>query len=698
MSNARTDVSLGFDAGTVRIRLAGEVLPVTFRTVGVEVYTESGEPTRAWSNYAAVKQLSAGEFVANGSVEVTPARFEIEDRWTCDGVTVRVARTVRVVGGLSGAGFASLFQGELASAAGWDQAELFAPGMWYGRPGAINPASIGGTDSIGAGVRELMMREDRLPMPVVGARVASGLSMWLLHADPDGRTTLADSADLGAERVLIDARFGFSSLGAANTAGGVSLAFCHPGCEGEITYRGDTYPGGQLRKWRRRYHPVADGATQHYTLELGFAQGIDFPSLLRSAWRTGWRRLEPRVQHQDLDAARNCIVQTLLDLVTTNAGSTGIPLAVDAVSEKVYDDFHLMGFTGRNTDAAHLMLHEAQRGHPEAAALRTKAIAILNDFTRLGMNPPEAEGFDREKPMVFSYLGLSGILYLRSLAEGALSVLKAFRLEHSHGRVREGWRTWAVDFGRWLLAKQNADGSFARGFHAGTGEVANAAPYSGYAAIELLTLLADETGEPAFLDAALRCGNFAWEHGQREGRFVGGTIDNPDVADKEAATISLTAYLALFEATRDKLWLERARLAADCAETWIYAWEVPMPVDAAADKLQWAAGATTVGLQLISTGHSLADQYMAFDVGSYRRLARYTGDDHYHEVADILLHNTKAMLSLPSRTLGLARPGWQQEHWSLAPPRGIGLHRLWLPWVTVSHLQGMIDDEAARAM
>ncbi len=62
---------------------------------------------------------------------------------------------------------------------------------------------------------------------------------------------------------------------------------------------------------------------------------------------------------------------------------------------------------------------------------------------------------------------------------------------------------------------------------------------------------------------------------------------------------------------------------------------------------------------------------------------------HYLEVARLLLHNTKNMLALPGRTHDLGTPGWQQEHWSFAPPRGYGLHRLWLPWVATSQLNGI---------
>jgi hypothetical protein len=140
-------------------------------------------------------------------------------------------------------------------------------------------------------------------------------------------------------------------------------------------------------------------------------------------------------------------------------------------------------------------------------------------------------------------------------------------------------------------------------------------------------------------------------------------------------------------------WLQRAVAAGNFAETWIYIWNVPMPEDEDNTELHWKKGLPTTGIQLISTGHSLTDQYMGFDVDKFAELYLKTGDDHYLEVAMILLHNTKIMLALPGREFDLKGPGWMQEHWSIAPTRGFGIHRGWLPWVSTSQLNGIIELE-----
>ena len=62
-------------------------------------------------------------------------------------------------------------------------------------------------------------------------------------------------------------------------------------------------------------------------------------------------------------------------------------------------------------------------------------------------------------------------------------------------------------------------------------------------------------------------------------------------------------------------------------------------------------------------------------------------------LARVLTHGTKAILALPGRTFDLRGPGWQQEHWCLAIPRGRGLTRDWLPWVPAANVEGIMRLE-----
>lgn len=673
-------------------------------------------PARAsvWSLGQDVTELSAGyhrldvvaERQAIGFVNLQlsdAACLQITDWWTrvSDHVT-RVSRQARVEGiGAPDAGFETAILLPLPQGTTFMDVQAFAPGIMYGHSAGIGPRAIGSRQGYADGIRAWRVREDRLPAPLVGVWSEAVGAIAILHDRPTGNTTRSDADDTNAEQNLIDERFDFASLGMVETADASGIDTLHlgawfPGTEGEITYRGDSYPGGQMRRWRRRYHPIRDQFTCSFDLLIRTAPSEGFTDFVRSTWRWAWEQLRPTVVRQDLPTVRRACVQVLAGNVQTIGGKTGVNVYVPANEGRPHNSAQYMGFVGRSTDAAYHLLraaadHETPRD--ERKRYRSSATAILDDFATLCMDPPQAEGFKDGQPHTYPFMGRVDVLYLRSLCEGARATLDAWALELQSNQGRDDhprWHIWVDQFAGWLLRQQRRDGSIPRAYRAGTGEVVELSGQSSYVAVPFLLRLASCVGDNRHRDAAVAAGEYAWTHGQQaQGNFVGGTIDNPDVVDKEAGTLSLDAYLALYEATGESHWIDRARAAADFAETWIYAWDVPLPIDTDPTSSHWKPGCSTVGTQLISTGHSLVDQYMAFDAGNYAKLAKLTCDAHYRDVARILLQNTKVMLGLPGRTWDLAGPGWQQEHWSHAPRRGRGLHRGWLPWLAISHLHGI---------
>jgi hypothetical protein len=114
----------------------------------------------------------------------------------------------------------------------------------------------------------------------------------------------------------------------------------------------------------------------------------------------------------------------------------------------------------------------------------------------------------------------------------------------------------------------------------------------------------------------------------------------------------------------------------------------------AAGGLAWKKGVPTIGLQGIGArpGGGV-DNYMDWSAPSYAKLYKYTKEVHYRDVALVLIHCTKSMLTLPGRTYDLAGPGWQQEHWSVGNTRGYSSDRAWLPWVSTNHLWSFVGLE-----
>ena len=189
-----------------------------------------------------------------------------------------------------------------------------------------------------------------------------------------------------------------------------------------------------------------------------------------------------------------------------------------------------------------------------------------------------------------------------------------------------------------------------------------------------------------YRDAALRAAGWSLAN-DHPGPYVGGTPDNPDVIDKEAGWIAFDSYLALYDVTQNKRWLDAAAAAATYTETWMYGWNVPLPPDATLvqiPRLNTTAGAAG----LIATGHSAADLFLAYASLSYARLSIDTGDTHYAEVARLLQANTAQFVDV-NGSLGYATPGLCVEAFSLVGGRRGRSVGTWLPWCTSAILEPM---------
>jgi hypothetical protein len=281
-------------------------------------------------------------------------------------------------------------------------------------------------------------------------------------------------------------------------------------------------------------------------------------------------------------------------------------------------------------------------------------------------------------------------------AEDLAVLVNTYRREKAAGRDHPEWLRWVTAYCDWLLTQQGQDGSFPGAWQGGTGQVIRDGKTTSYVPVPVLVRLSEVTGQKNYLDSATKAAEFIWANFGSKGVYLGATGTGNNIADKESGMLSMEAFLALYENTKDPNWLQRAVAAANYTETWIWIWNVPMPMDANDATLHWKKGVPTIGANGIGSDVvGGVDQYLDWAVPSYAKLYKLTKDEHYLDVAYVLLHGTKAMLALPGRTYDLLGPGWQQEHWTLGPGRkGMGAHRNWLPWISMNHLNGIMGLEA----
>jgi hypothetical protein len=653
------------------------------------------------TGYRRITQKRNG-IVAEGEIVAASSRVSIVDRFSRRAEHLRISRTVAVEGDSAGCGFLTALEWDLGAAAADDP--WFVPGVWYGRNLDVPPYAIGAPGSR-ASSKYVVFREDRLPLPfAMHFDEARRIVFSIAHLQSRGETLAADDED----PPLIDGRLGFGSLGMYDNCR--VFAFWYPGTEGETSYppmwtlaRGNDQSEAPVnpfarkrattsaRGWSHRYHPLQDGFRQEYLLRLDCRRARRFGPACDDQWRKIFDEYRPTVFRADLDRVERASIELLAGMTRRIGDAVGIPTWVDCFSGRpgrLQNTFGI-GFVSRNLEAAFLLLEYGQR--ESAPALTDLGTGILDFWTsRSGtglshteLDPASGEWVDAR--------GEEGepIVFLRDQSDSRRACLRAWSMERDRGVEHPRWLTWAESLGDWLAAHQNPDGSYYRSYHLDGSPATSACADSAHV-VPFLLELDSAVGAKSHVRTAVRTAECLWSEFHRNRIYRGGTLDNPNCTDKEASALAFEAYLALYEATGVPRWLAAAEEAARVCESWIFAWNIPMPAD---DPLRFfPAGRTTIGFQIITTGFSAFDMYLTRQVGEFARLARYTGDRHYRAIAELLLHNTKCTVQLDGE-YGYALAGMQIEHWSMGRGRGYGLNSGWLPWVATSHL---VSIDAAR--
>ena len=695
LQNGATVSFVRSEQGDWGIEISGAMAPRILQPMpaGIEVFRTKEDILQLAAGYKTVRQ-SASEIDALAEIPYGDnVVFRVQDHWSLNGAVVSVRRKVEVTGNAPG-GFSSSIVLTVDPSVNWPDVNCLAPGALYGDPTFDGERSPGGTLNYSA--RQFLMREDILPAPLFALSFNNGFSVAVLDPSPRGESTVEETKLL--KDVMTDERFQFGALGAWQSKGKpIMFGFWFPGTTSIYTRDTITPP---KQRWIRRYHPITQGIAHGYEVRFRFGQNESFRDVTRNTWRWAWNTLNPAITYIDVEQMRRILTDHLVAQAATIDGRTAIPFAVatfDTINPQWNWTMAAMGFVSKNIECADQLLRESDRDSTERGQkMRETGLNIISSMIRaLPTVPLQATGYDLATGKPWNHIWLAP--WLRNATEDMRVLVRAYRRERTHGHLHPEWFNWVKTYVDWLIQQQREDGSFPRRWKPGSNEVAEPTGTTSYCPVPLLVLMTEETGDPKYKEAAIRAAEYVWTNWGKRGLFIGGASDNPNITDKEAGMLSMEAFLSLYESTKDPTWLERAKAAADFTESWIWIWNVPMPLDADNSKLHWKKGVPTIGVQGITArGPGGVDEYLDWAVPSYAKLYSYTNDQHYLDVARLLLHDTKSMVALPGRLYGMRGIGWQQENWRMGPGgsgRGVGAHRFWLPWISANHLYGITGLE-----
>jgi len=686
------------------IETAGVATPhiLQSKPAKLEIFLTEDNISQFESGYEIVEKSTTGIDAKAEIAYSDNVVFHVRDTWKLSGDVVSVNRKVEVNGNAPGGFYSSVIL-TVDPSVSWTDVNCLAPGLLYGDPTYDGPRSPGGTMNYNA--RRFMMREDILSAPLFALSFENGASVAVLDPAPRGDTTVEETP---SRTVMTDPRFQFGALGAWQTDNNpIEFGFLFPGTTCSYGHGFGRGRGGQpaTQSWTRRYHPIEQGVIHSYQVSFRFGQNESFREVTRNAWRWAWDTLNPPIYYIDVEQMRRVLTDHLVAQANTIDGRTAMPFVVNSITDEKQWNYTMvaMGFVGKNLECADQLLREGDRDKTERGQkMRQTGLAIISSHIKaLAAIPLQGTGYNLATGKPWGTSGEQSdnnwtAPWLRNATEDMRVLMRAYQREKSLDRQHPEWFNWIKQYVDWLILQQREDGSFPRRWERGSSEVAEETGTTSYNPVPLLVLISEETGDPKYKESAIRAAEYVWANWGSRGIFIGGAIDNPNITDKEAGMLSLEAYLSLYDATKEPKWLERAQAAANFAESWIWIWEVPMPQDADDEELHWKKGVPALGFQGITAAVAGGvDEYLDWSVPSYAKLYKLTKDEHYLNVARVLLHNTKQMVALPGRQYDYKGIGWQQEGWRMGQgsSRGVSGHRFWLPWISANHLYGITGLE-----
>ena len=662
--NSTLDLTRGATGFTLKLNAPAASF-VQSTPLAIEVVDKSGAAN--WL-YGAYNNARAQNGALNCSGELRSAhgtRFVFSDVYTREGAGFSLRRRVEIATpDAQDAGFSSRFGLAWTTPTTARDVDVLMPGAWYRQNQTVPP----GWFASDLNYQELLHRGDRLGLPLAMARAMKSGATLELERVGGVPTTIA--GDGGSERI-INARLQFGSLGFLN-AGHLQAVFQFPGSGVERAKLGaDTPPP---RRFAARAHPVAIGVAHNYTLHFEARPTANFAAAVEQTTKAAIARARPPLLRADLKQVYRAEMDLFNAVIQPYNGTVSVPFQVVFPSGEIKDTSMQMGFVGMALPSAALLLRDGlqRKDHSEIE----RAMQVVDFWVQ---QSPNASGVPKnwaDFPAPDKVTFRNYPTHLRVVSDGMQGALHAWEIARKNGLDKPQWLQFARSFGDFLVAHQNADGSWFGSWNFdGTPkqQFTNATTHP----IAFLVDLSKATGDMKYQNAALRAGEFCLQTVNDAYSYVGGTPDNPNVTDKEAGVMAVRAFLALYDANGDRKYLQAAKQAAIFCETWIYWRHLPIPPGT--EKQVFLSGRNTTGISLISTGHSGADNFMAIAPFWWYRIYLASGDAHFREVARLLLHDTKQIIDWDGK-LGYKYRGLMPEAMGLSTNRGQGVAG-WLPWL-----------------
>ena len=628
--------------------------------------------------------LSSQVKTDNGSL------FSVKDTYTNASDLITINREVEVLqANDKDAGYATSIKFKDMNAVSHDKYDYFMPSIIYkDTEDMVNGAIFSNTDLTG----RIYVKETRTGLPMMYLRnQTTNVAFSLAH--------IADSVSAGGivgggEGGEVNDDIQYGSVGMTMTPD-VSVDFCYPCHEGPVTYDAGA-------SWAKRYHTVKVGAKDGFKVAALLQKATDYQTSMTESFEKMFTAQNTSVADINIDQ----IYEDNMEIFESEykeygSGSTlfgGEPWSLALPNAEAKQGYSSqMGFVGQQIPVGYQMYRKGLMEND--AELKRKGKTILDFwssdrinnsyFPSVWWDPNDSGGSRRNYPS-----------FLRCMIDGMEGMLDAYLISKEYNEENEQYKTMVETFAERLVSKQNEDGSFYRAYNIDGSvntDTSNAA-FQGSSrlntpiAVRFLFKMYELTENNNYYLAAMKAVEYCYnELYLKLGKYVGGTPDNPNTVDKEAAVYAMYCFTSAYQVTKEEKYLKAAKHAAVSSLSWVYSYDFAVPCNASIENINTFKSGGVKGFSMIATGHSSADNYAAYIYYELFNLYVLSEDSFFYNASYFIQNNTKLSNDYDGR-MNFKYKALMPEATTIADFdfKSVGT---WLPWSSIANVEPITNME-----